>query len=439
MCDGTHLRMCAIRRWIRAARQGIQARNSAMRSGDRAGVVRSETTTTTTTTTQQILNCRARNQLARGRACTLHPTWACADAGPGEASNWPFSLHLLVQPFAHNRLYMKHASWWRLTKWTEHVYTGSQRVSQMVCVCQLGGHLSGLRSLRHGAWGFCPHTKSTVHATSQMQTGAASMPIQQRQRDKQRPSLPCIPGPVAGPGSTHFQILSYRRVGLLGPAHSAAARHASLGTAGPQAAAGGLLPRSAGGRGLLTDDRTATSGKCRRLRRYRNGTASSLFFKTDSYLLQRSQAGDLTPARIHGQEPCLGHRKTPGTKRPRYLRGKSAWRRRSARRCAARAAPHAQCCSMCSLPPPRVACPPRPVSTCACTLRYICTQLVRSGERERLKRLLREKLTECGWRDDIKQRCRGACARACARVRSACVSGGAAGALVCGRINKEWS
>ncbi|KAI8467182.1 MAG: hypothetical protein J3K34DRAFT_523929 [Monoraphidium minutum] len=33
-------------------------------------------------------------------------------------------------------------------------------------------------------------------------------------------------------------------------------------------------------------------------------------------------------------------------------------------------------------------------------------ELIRSGERERLKRLLREKLTECGWRDDIKQRCR---------------------------------
>jgi hypothetical protein len=34
-------------------------------------------------------------------------------------------------------------------------------------------------------------------------------------------------------------------------------------------------------------------------------------------------------------------------------------------------------------------------------------QLVRSGERERLKRVLRDKLTDCGWRDDIKQRCRG--------------------------------
>ncbi|KIY99369.1 Enhancer of yellow 2 transcription factor-like protein [Monoraphidium neglectum] len=33
-------------------------------------------------------------------------------------------------------------------------------------------------------------------------------------------------------------------------------------------------------------------------------------------------------------------------------------------------------------------------------------ELIRSGERERLKRLLRDKLTECGWRDDVKQRCR---------------------------------
>lgn len=37
-----------------------------------------------------------------------------------------------------------------------------------------------------------------------------------------------------------------------------------------------------------------------------------------------------------------------------------------------------------------------------------CLQLIKSGERDRLKQLLREKLTECGWRDEIKQRCRGA-------------------------------
>ncbi|KAF6261299.1 transcription factor e(y)2-domain-containing protein [Scenedesmus sp. NREL 46B-D3] len=33
-------------------------------------------------------------------------------------------------------------------------------------------------------------------------------------------------------------------------------------------------------------------------------------------------------------------------------------------------------------------------------------QLIKSGERERLKQLLRDKLTECGWRDEVKQRCR---------------------------------
>lgn len=44
---------------------------------------------------------------------------------------------------------------------------------------------------------------------------------------------------------------------------------------------------------------------------------------------------------------------------------------------------------------------------CALQLQHRHVQLVNSGERERLKQLLREKLTECGWRDDIKQRCRG--------------------------------
>lgn len=33
-------------------------------------------------------------------------------------------------------------------------------------------------------------------------------------------------------------------------------------------------------------------------------------------------------------------------------------------------------------------------------------QLLHTGERERLKQLLRDKLTECGWRDEVKQRCR---------------------------------
>jgi hypothetical protein len=52
-------------------------------------------------------------------------------------------------------------------------------------------------------------------------------------------------------------------------------------------------------------------------------------------------------------------------------------------------------------------------------------QLVQSGERERLKQLLRDKLTECGWRDEVKQRARGVglcCARStqhvCARART---------------------
>lgn len=34
-------------------------------------------------------------------------------------------------------------------------------------------------------------------------------------------------------------------------------------------------------------------------------------------------------------------------------------------------------------------------------------QLIESGERDRLKRLLREKLEQCGWRDHIKQLCKG--------------------------------
>lgn len=44
----------------------------------------------------------------------------------------------------------------------------------------------------------------------------------------------------------------------------------------------------------------------------------------------------------------------------------------------------------------------RPAPACA------RLQLIKSGERERLKALLREKLTECGWRDEVKARCRGA-------------------------------
>jgi hypothetical protein len=36
-------------------------------------------------------------------------------------------------------------------------------------------------------------------------------------------------------------------------------------------------------------------------------------------------------------------------------------------------------------------------------------QLYASGERERLKRLLNERLTECGWKEGVKQLCRGVC------------------------------
>eukprot|EP01114_Cavostelium_apophysatum_P017018 TRINITY_DN4963_c0_g1_i1.p1 TRINITY_DN4963_c0_g1~~TRINITY_DN4963_c0_g1_i1.p1 ORF type:complete len:108 (-),score=1.29 TRINITY_DN4963_c0_g1_i1:3-326(-) len=33
-------------------------------------------------------------------------------------------------------------------------------------------------------------------------------------------------------------------------------------------------------------------------------------------------------------------------------------------------------------------------------------KLVESGERERIKDMLRTKLVECGWRDELKQHCR---------------------------------
>ena len=33
-------------------------------------------------------------------------------------------------------------------------------------------------------------------------------------------------------------------------------------------------------------------------------------------------------------------------------------------------------------------------------------QLVETGEREKLKELLRTRLTECGWRDQLKEQCR---------------------------------
>ena len=43
-------------------------------------------------------------------------------------------------------------------------------------------------------------------------------------------------------------------------------------------------------------------------------------------------------------------------------------------------------------------------------------RLVESGEKTRLKALLRDKLVECGWRDSLKDHCRGT-SRACAQRR----------------------
>jgi hypothetical protein len=50
----------------------------------------------------------------------------------------------------------------------------------------------------------------------------------------------------------------------------------------------------------------------------------------------------------------------------------------------------------------------------------IRTQLIESGEKERLKQLLRRKLQECGWRDDIKERCRGALCSGASRAALRC-------------------
>ncbi|WAR25564.1 ENY2-like protein [Mya arenaria] len=36
----------------------------------------------------------------------------------------------------------------------------------------------------------------------------------------------------------------------------------------------------------------------------------------------------------------------------------------------------------------------------------INSKLVETGERERLKELLRTRLVECGWRDQLKQHCK---------------------------------
>lgn len=39
-------------------------------------------------------------------------------------------------------------------------------------------------------------------------------------------------------------------------------------------------------------------------------------------------------------------------------------------------------------------------------LQVLFVQLIESGEKERLKELLRERLIECGWRDELKAQCR---------------------------------
>ena len=37
---------------------------------------------------------------------------------------------------------------------------------------------------------------------------------------------------------------------------------------------------------------------------------------------------------------------------------------------------------------------------------FATLQLIESGEKERLKELLRERLVECGWKDEMKALCR---------------------------------
>mmetsp|Transcript_14204 Transcript_14204/g.33615 ORF Transcript_14204/g.33615 Transcript_14204/m.33615 type:complete len:93 (+) Transcript_14204:121-399(+) len=39
-------------------------------------------------------------------------------------------------------------------------------------------------------------------------------------------------------------------------------------------------------------------------------------------------------------------------------------------------------------------------------VREVQQKLTQSGEKERLKALLRDRLIECGWRDELKARCR---------------------------------
>lgn len=37
---------------------------------------------------------------------------------------------------------------------------------------------------------------------------------------------------------------------------------------------------------------------------------------------------------------------------------------------------------------------------------FLCLKLIESGEKEKLMELLRERLIECGWRDEMKALCR---------------------------------
>lgn len=46
-------------------------------------------------------------------------------------------------------------------------------------------------------------------------------------------------------------------------------------------------------------------------------------------------------------------------------------------------------------------------SDCAKIRSYINEQLMYTGERDRLKDLLRSRLVECGWRDELKSYCKG--------------------------------
>ena len=47
---------------------------------------------------------------------------------------------------------------------------------------------------------------------------------------------------------------------------------------------------------------------------------------------------------------------------------------------------------------------------------FQCEQLAASGERERLKTLLRERLVECGWKEDVTRHARGADNKCCSML-----------------------